>query len=99
MIDDKLADKAASTGSYFLMMLGRLQERYPDKILEVRGRRLLLGMELAKPGKPIVDACLQRGMIINCTAGNVIRLVPPLIISKVEIDALLSVLDEVFQEF
>ena len=56
-------------------------------------------MELAKPGKPIVDACLQRGMIINCTAGNVIRLVPPLIISKVEIDALLSVLDEVFQEF
>ncbi len=38
-------------------------------------------------------------MIINCTAGNVIRLVPPLIISKVEIDALLSVLDEVFQEF
>lgn len=99
MIDEKLADKAASTGSYFLMMLGRLQERYPDKILEVRGRGLLLGMELAKPGKAIVDACLQRGMIINCTAGNVIRLVPPLIISKVEIDALLNVLDEVFQEF
>ena len=46
-----------------------------------------------------VDACLQKGMIINCTAVNVIRLVPPLIITKAEIDALMAVFAEVFAEF
>lgn len=99
MLDENLPEKAATTGSYFMTQLKDLQARFPDKILEVRGRGLLLGMELSKPGKPIVDACLQKGMIINCTAGNVIRLVPPLIISKLEIDALMAVFAEVFPEF
>lgn len=99
MIDENLAAKAATTGDYFKTQLEALQKKFPDKIVEVRGRGLLLGMELSKPGKPIVDACLNKGMIINCTAGNVIRLVPPLIISVVEIDALMHVLTEVFAEF
>lgn len=99
MIDENLAAKAASTGEYFKTQLEALQKKFPDKIVEVRGRGLLLGMELSKPGKPIVDACLNKGIIINCTAGNVIRLVPPLIISVVEIDALMNVLNEVFAEF
>lgn len=99
MLDENLPEKAATTGSYFMTQLKDLQAKFPDKIVEVRGRGLILGMELSKPGKPIVDACLQKGMIINCTAGNVIRLVPPLIISKLEIDALMAVFAEVFPEF
>jgi acetylornithine/N-succinyldiaminopimelate aminotransferase len=99
MREENLAVKAAETGAYFKTQLEALQKRFPDKIMEVRGRGLLLGMELSKPGKPIVDACLQKGMIINCTAGNVIRLVPPLVITKAEIDALMAVFAEVFPEF
>ena len=99
MREENLAAKAAEIGTYFKNQLEALQKKFPDKITEVRGRGLLLGMELSKPGKPIVDACLQKGMIINCTAVNVIRLVPPLIITKAEIDALMAVFAEVFPEF
>ena len=99
MREENLAVKAAEIGTYFKNQLEALQKKFPDKITEVRGRGLLLGMELSKPGKPIVDACLQKGMIINCTAVNVIRLVPPLIITKAEIDALMAVFAEVFPEF
>ena len=99
MREENLAVKAAEIGTYFKTQLEALQKKFPDKITEVRGRGLLLGMELSKPGKPIVDACLQKGMIINCTAVNVIRLVPPLIITKAEIDALMAVFAEVFPEF
>mgnify|MGYP003588169803 FL=1 len=99
MREENLVVKAAEIGTYFKNQLEALQKKFPDKITEVRGRGLLLGMELSKPGKPIVDACLQKGMIINCTAGNVIRLVPPLIITKAEIDALMAVFAEVFPEF
>ena len=99
MREENLAVKAAEIGTYFKNQLEALQKKFPDKITEVRGRGLLLGMELSKPGKPIVDACLQKGMIINCTAVNVIRLVPPLIITKAEIDALMAVFAEVFAEF
>lgn len=99
MREENLAAKAAEMGTYFKTQLEALQKKFPDKITEVRGRGLLLGMELSKPGKPIVDACLQKGMIINCTAVNVIRLVPPLIITKAEIDALMAAFAEVFPEF
>lgn len=99
MLEENLATKAEEVGTYFKVQLEALQKKFPDKITEVRGRGLLLGMELSKPGKPIVDACLQKGMIINCTAGNVIRLVPPLVITKAEIDALMAVFAEVFPEF
>jgi len=99
MKEMKLDQVAAETGAYFKVELEKLQKQFPDKIVEVRGRGLILGMELTKPGAPIVKACLERRMIINCTAGNVIRLVPPLIISKEEIDALMVVFREVFEEF
>ena len=92
--DDLLAN-VVKVGSYFKDKLKGLQARYPDKILEVRGEGLLLGMELANPGKPIVDGCLERGLIINCTAGNVIRLVPPLIVSVEEIDFAVAIMSEV----
>ena len=99
MKEMKLDQVAAETGAYFKVELEKLQKQFPDKIVEVRGRGLILGMELTKPGAPIVKGCLERGMIINCTAGNVIRLVPPLIISKEEIDALMIVFKEVLKEF
>jgi acetylornithine/N-succinyldiaminopimelate aminotransferase len=97
--ENHMADTAAKQGEYFKGKMKELQAKFPDKITDVRGSGLILGMELAKPGAFVVDKCLAKGFIINCTVGNVLRFVPPLIISKAEIDALVAALAEIFQEF
>ena len=89
-----LVDKVAEKGEYFKNELRKLQEKYPAKVTDVRGRGLMLGMEVAGEGKPIVEGCLANNVIVNCTAGNVIRIVPPLIISKEEIDIVVAALDK-----
>ena len=89
-----LVDKVAEKGEYFKNELRKLQEKYPDKVTDVRGCGLMLGMEVAGEGKPIVEICLENHVIVNCTAGNVIRIVPPLIISKEEIDIVVAALDK-----
>lgn len=89
-----LVDKVAEKGEYFKNELRKLQEKYPDKVTDVRGCGLMLGMEVAGEGKPIVESCLANNVIVNCTAGNVIRIVPPLIISREEIDIVVTALDK-----
>ena len=63
-------------------------------IKTVRGRGLLVGVELTQPGGPIVDRCLAAGLIINCTANTVLRLTPPLTVSAAEVDEALAILDK-----
>ena len=89
-----LVEKVAQKGEYFIGELKKLQAKYPALVKEVRGRGLILGMELTKEGRPVVEHCLANGVIINCTAGSVIRIVPPLIISKEEIDLVVAALDK-----
>ena len=89
-----LVEKVAQKGEYFIGELQKLQAKYPALVKEVRGRGLILGMELTKEGRPVVEHCLANGVIINCTAGSVIRIVPPLIISKEEIDLVVAALDK-----
>lgn len=89
-----LVDKVAEKGEYFKNELRKLQKKYPDKVTDVRGCGLMLGMEVAGEGKPIVESCLANNVIVNCTAGNVIRIVPPLIISREEIDIVVAALDK-----
>ena len=96
---ENLVDKAAVQGLYFKGELEKLQQKYPDKVKEVRGRGLILGMELCKEGKAVVESCLQEHVIVNCTAGNVIRLVPPLIVTKEEIDIVVAALDKALAAF
>jgi predicted acetylornithine/succinylornithine family transaminase len=61
-------------------------------IQDVRGRGLLIGAVLSAPGAAVVDRCLTSGLIINCTAGNVLRLTPPLTVSAGEVDEALAIL-------
>ena len=68
-------------------------------LTDVRGKGLLIGAELSKAGACLVGRALEKGFIINCTAGNVLRFVPPLIITEGEIDQLLQCLDELLAEF
>ena len=82
-------------GKYFKEKLFELQKKYPNIIKEVRGEGLILGAELNFEGREIVNEVLKKGAIINCTAGNVLRFVPPLIIQKSDVDEVIRLLDEV----
>jgi acetylornithine/succinyldiaminopimelate/putrescine aminotransferase len=84
-------------GEYFVERLKGLQQRHPC-VVSVRGLGLLVGMELAIDGKPIVQDCLEEGILINCTMDRVLRFVPPLIILKEEIDLLINRLDGIFKK-
>ena len=65
------------------------------KVVGVRGRGFIQGLQLTEPGAPIVAACLERGVLLNATADTVLRLLPPLVITEAEIDRALGVLEEV----
>ena len=65
-------------------------------VVDIRGMGLLVGMELTRDGAPVVKACLDRGMLINCAAGNVLRFMPALIVTEKEIDQLVDTLEQVF---
>ncbi|MGH8007093.1 MAG: aminotransferase class III-fold pyridoxal phosphate-dependent enzyme, partial [Candidatus Binatia bacterium] len=73
-----------------------LQGKFPF-IKNVRGAGLILGAELDREGGPITDACLQEGLLINCTVGKVLRFLPPLIVTKAEIDEGLAILEQVLE--
>ena len=96
---ENLVERAAEQGAYFKKRLQETAAKFPEKVKEVRGKGLLLGLELYKPGKAIVESCLKDHVIVNCTAGNVIRLVPPLIVSKEEIDAVCTALERALAVF
>ncbi|GAJ24366.1 unnamed protein product, partial [marine sediment metagenome] len=59
---------------------------------------LMVGLEIEKDGSEVVKKCLEEGVLINCTAGNVLRFLPPLIIKEEEIDYLIGVLDKIFKK-
>jgi acetylornithine/N-succinyldiaminopimelate aminotransferase len=84
-------------GAYFKSRLQALQGLHPI-IREVRGRGLLLGMELAIPGQDLVKRCLEMGVVINCAQENILRFVPPLVVERKDIDCLLDVLHQVLAE-
>jgi len=94
--DGFILDQCKRMGEYFKKKLEELQKEFPSIIAEVRGVGLLVGMELTRDGAPIVQACLERGLIINCTAGNILRFMPALIITEKEIDHLVDVLGQIF---
>ncbi len=84
--------ECTAKGDYFREKLSALKKNHPQ-IKDVRGKGLLVGMELDKDGSNIVEKCLEKGFIINAIQGNILRFAPPLIITKEEIDALVDVLD------
>jgi acetylornithine/succinyldiaminopimelate/putrescine aminotransferase len=97
LVEDGILLNCQEMGRYLLQGLLDLKERYAF-IKAVRGKGLMIGCELEFEGKKIVERCMEKGVLINCTAGKVLRFIPPLIITQGEIDCLLERLDEVFSE-
>ena len=94
--DGAVLENCRRVGGYFLGRLRELAAR-SAKVKDVRGRGLMLGMELDREGTPVVNFCRERGVLINCTAGRVLRFLPPLIVTEAEVDRVLPVLEEGLQ--
>ena len=72
--------------------LNALKDKYPI-IKEIRGKGLMIGIELTDEGKPVVDKCMEAGLLINCTQGKVLRMMPPLGIKKAHAKRALGILE------
>ena len=90
--EENILDNVNEVGEYFISELKKLDK---EIIADVRGKGLMVGVELTKPGAEYVDKLREAGFLINCTADKVLRFVPPLTITKSEIDQFVKALDEI----
>ncbi len=97
LLEPGFLDRVKQVGGYFQERLRSLAGEF-SKVKEVRGRGLLLGLVLDLPGKPVVEACREKGFLINCTQETILRFAPPLIVTPTEIDQLIDALRPIFKE-
>jgi len=90
-----LVERAKTLGAYFLEQLKSIKSK---KIREVRGLGLMLGIELKEKAGQYVQQIMDNGVIVLLSGINVIRLLPPLVISREEIDSTIKVLKEVLED-
>ena len=95
--EERLAQRARELGAYFMQKLRQLQERH-EVIKEVRGRGLLIGVELSIPCAEIVKKGLEHGLLLNCIHEKVLRFAPPLVITREQIDEVCSRLSAILEE-
>ena len=95
ILEEGMLENCRKMGGYFLSELDKMKNKFPF-IKEVRGKGLILGMELKMDGSSMVKEMLKKRVLINCTMGNVLRFLPPLIVTKEEIDRVVAALEEVF---
>jgi acetylornithine/N-succinyldiaminopimelate aminotransferase len=96
ILEEGMLENCQKMGDYFISELEAIKKKF-SFVKEVRGKGLILGMELKRDGSPIVKEMLRKKILINCTMGNVLRFLPPLIVTKEEIDWVVKALEEVFK--
>jgi len=94
---DELLPAIQRVGRYFKESLETLAGKY-SFVKEVRGRGLMLGVELDIPGKQLVLDAMAEGMLINCTHDTVLRFLPPYIVTEKEVDRAVRILRELFRK-
>jgi len=97
LLNEGVMENCVAMGDYLRGKLEQLSQRY-SFAGEVRGRGLILGLKLEIPGADIVKQAMDKGLLINCTAGSVLRFVPPLIVTMAEIDTAMEILDQVLAQ-
>ncbi|MHC4842808.1 MAG: aspartate aminotransferase family protein [Planctomycetota bacterium] len=95
--EEGLLQNAIDVGAYLQQNLNEMQHKHPI-IEQVRGKGFMVGVCLKEPSNEIVDKCLKKGLRINCTQGNVLRFMAPMIATKVHIDEALDIFDNVLSE-
>jgi len=95
--NDNLLNNAIKMGEYIVKHLKKLKKKFPDIISEIRQKGLMIGIELDIEGADIVKECFEKGLLINCTQGNILRIMPPLTVKKGHINKAMKILKEVIQ--
>lgn len=91
--NERLMDNAATTGRYFCQQLSHLRTKFPEKIREIRGKGLMIGMEFALPlAKAVSRHLLENGIVVNAIGDTILRFVPPLIVSEQDCDRVVEAL-------
>lgn len=96
--EQKLCDNAKTIGDWLLQ---GFNDQLGDKkiIQDIRGQGLMIGIELTQPCAELVDRAREKGLLINVTAGNVIRLLPPLIINQTQAEIVLTTIVDIVNQF
>lgn len=98
ILNENLSENSAVMGEYLIEKLGLLKEKY-SFIKEVRGKGLMVACEFSTPiANEVKIKCLENGFLIGSVGNNIIRMLPPLIITKADIDLYISALDNVLKE-
>lgn len=93
---DGILNHVNEIAHYLKDKLNVLKDKFPDKIKDVRGKGLMMGMELYGPAGDVVSKLLKKGVILISAGTNIIRFVPPLVVEKEHIDVMCEKLEEVF---
>jgi predicted acetylornithine/succinylornithine family transaminase len=93
---EKLIDNAVRMGRYAVEKLTQLKQKF-TAIHGLRGKGLMIGIVLTSPGADIVSKCLEKGLRINCTQGNILRFMPSMTITKEQIDQAIGILRDVLE--
>jgi acetylornithine/N-succinyldiaminopimelate aminotransferase len=96
LLEDGVMDNCREVGAYLRERLSDLRKKH-FMIQEVRGMGLMVGMDLTIDGSAIVRRCLERGLLINCAGEHILRFVPPLTISKADVDRAVEILDKALE--
>jgi len=96
-LENGLMDRINHISKYLFEKLYELKAKLPDKINDVRGRGLMIGIELAFDGSEVVQKLLKENILVNCTNQNVIRLLPPYIINEADIDMFIEKFEKVIK--
>jgi predicted acetylornithine/succinylornithine family transaminase len=96
LLEDGIMDNCREVGAYLRERLGDLKEKH-YMIQEIRGMGLMVGMNLTVDGAAVVRRCLEKGLLINCAGEHILRFVPPLTITREDVDRAVEILDEALE--
>jgi predicted acetylornithine/succinylornithine family transaminase len=95
---EKLLQNTNKMAAYLRRKLEAMKKKY-SFIKDVRNVGLIFGVELSVKGDDVYKECLKAGLLINCTQGNILRIMPPMIVTRQEIDKAVAILDKVLAKF
>ena len=95
--EENLLENARSMGEYLVERFGGIAER-TGLVKEIRGRGLMVGCELNIPGAPVARACLEKGLLIDCTHDTVLRVLPAMTVTREELDEGLDIVEAALDE-
>jgi acetylornithine/N-succinyldiaminopimelate aminotransferase len=93
VIEDKLAERAGRVGKLLLQGLEAIRTKHPKAVKEIRGRGLLVGLDLVPPVGDVVAACRERGLLVLTAGDNTLRLAPALIVAEKEVAEACAIID------